>query len=197
MFTLPSLNDFIPGSKNVDVSGQVIFRIHEDFWRQVEFVSSAHDAQIASEFDEVARIYRDYSVPSDQITGFKKCHVRKLITDPLIPSFSLADLCAILPKKMHQLDGLGYNDDGDKVIDGGFAFDMGSTVFYGQALEGRVKALGVLRGHHTLVSSGDLAAALTTLMSSYSVYLVDWCRVIQIQAEEASIKSHLESMYYQ
>jgi len=196
LYTLPTICDEIPiVQKDASAQDSNIFRIHEDFWRQVELVSGEHKGDIEAEFKEITRIFHEESVDNGQLPGFKKIHLRKRIKTPLQCNLSLNDLYSIFPNSLSQYDGLSYLQ-AEGVIEGGFAFDIGPLVVYGQELDSRVRTLCMLRGQHQNFDSLMLASALDKIMAAHVLYLVDWCRVQRIATRVADIQSYLERNFY-
>ena len=89
LFSLPTISDDIGEAEGSSAPDDAVFAIHEDDWRQVEFVSQANDNQVLLEFDDIRRVYDGRK----QSGGFATCHIRKRIPSPLMGAdISLADL---------------------------------------------------------------------------------------------------------
>lgn len=76
LFSLPTLVDALPPVVAGDVGDA--FALHEDDWRQREFVATVFRPEIAAEFDMI-RAARDSRIGQ----GYKRLHVRERIPEPL------------------------------------------------------------------------------------------------------------------
>ncbi len=80
LFTLPTLcNEIPPIVVGSTKQGKNILELHEDDWRQIEFVSHTYRPAINSELAHIMRIYREASVNDGRVLGFKSLHVRQHI----------------------------------------------------------------------------------------------------------------------
>jgi hypothetical protein len=157
LFSLPTICGSWP---EVDRSASIdgCFALHEDDWRQVEFVDGALADAVRAELAAVRRVPR-------RGPGFTEIHVR----DDRIPPMAAARQRAVvdrLPGPRRDYAGLAI---GGLAVPGSFAFTTGALVFYGLAA-------GVLGAHHTgEPADPQLAAAVRAAMSSADAMLVDWC----------------------
>lgn len=192
LFTLPTLCGDIPpvlaGSKK---QGKHIFELHEDDWRQIEFISLAQHNAIELEFAKIRDIYQQYRINNGQFLAFKNIHVRQHIDAPLSEEISFNQLTDFFAMMLSHYDGIAYQGS-DGLIAGGFAFNVASLLFYGQYIEDRVKICGIKVGENVLTKSNDIARALQRFMTRYHLYLVDWCRLQIIPANSEMMSKFLE-----
>lgn len=81
-FTTPSIsNEFPQLTEKINESEFDIF-IHEDDYRQNEFLNQNTLPKIKEEFIGIKDIWNNHSKKSDDYTLFKNCHVRKTIGSP-------------------------------------------------------------------------------------------------------------------
>lgn len=170
LYSLPTLNDFVPGvvpgSSKLE---QRVLGLHQDQWRQVELVSRGHAAVVAGELAHIRRVLERQRGP-----GFKELHVRKQPAAPLSDtSVTLAELDRLWPAAEYY-DGLGY-ERAAGLIEHGFAFEAGTLQLYGQAEDGVVTTLGLTR------AVAEPPPPLRQLMSAHALLLVEWCtaRVVE------------------
>ena len=80
LYSLPTIDGALPGiaEGSTKLNKQVV-EIHEDDWRQVEFVAQALQEQIDEQLRAVQQIYDEERVK----IGFRKLHVRESLTAPL------------------------------------------------------------------------------------------------------------------
>ncbi|GCE31182.1 hypothetical protein KDA_66660 [Dictyobacter alpinus] len=192
LFTLPTLCDEIPpvlaGSTK---QGKHICELHEDDWRQIEFISIAQQDAIDDEFTKIRDIYQKFSVSNGQFFVFKHIHVRQPI-DVLLPEGILLDqLTDFFAPMLSRYDGIAYQGS-DGLIEGGFAFSVATHLFYGQHVDGMVKMLGIKVGASVPTKKEDIVYALQHFMTTYRLYLVDWCSLQIIPADAEMISTFLE-----
>ena len=80
LFSLPTINDALPGiAPGSTKLGMSALELHEDDWRQVEFVARELGDVVAGELTQIRRILGARTGP-----GFREIHVRKQPTSPLV-----------------------------------------------------------------------------------------------------------------
>tara|TARA_B100000795_G_C22739940_1_gene414883 strand:- start:418 stop:1197 length:780 start_codon:yes stop_codon:yes gene_type:complete len=99
--------------------------IHEDDYRQREFLNVNSNSQIKEEFKAIKEIWTNHSKKSEEYTLFKNCHVRKTIGLPNL-SIDFNELQTIL----------NSNSVGQVIINGetlvnGFSFKTDDTTYFG------------------------------------------------------------------
>jgi hypothetical protein len=96
LFSLPTLNDALPLCDGAKADGSE-FEMHEDDWRQTEWVDRRFADLIEQELASVRRIHEEHQGPGGM--GFRKVHTRSLIAQPLdmSPSTVQAVIDAIAP----------------------------------------------------------------------------------------------------
>lgn len=171
LYSLPTICDVLPDGEAA-IIGDDGFRFVEDDWRQVEFVSRAHDQDIDRELAAIRAIYANEAAE----IGFRNIHVRSMIGSPFagpVPFEDLARFC-----RGCRRGELGYHPAGHRVTDG-FAFFSGeSLVLFGVAGDDLVSTLclhlmgGGNSDHEPVAALGEFAAA-------HDLYLVDWCRCVK------------------
>ena len=180
LFSLPTISDELPapapGSSKLQ---KRVLEMHEDGWRQVEFVSTAHLPQIEQHFAAIREIYTTHR---DGI-GFRQVHVRDGPARPLEPRApTFAELSAIAPHA--PLDGVAYRGAAGIVADS-FALPLDAAfILYG--LRDRAGGLSVLgvQDNQTESSSPQGIDALAALARQHDLCLVDWCRAQRLQGEQ-------------
>lgn len=170
-YSLPTICDALPEAEDV-VVGDDGFLFFEDDWRQIEFVSRAHEADIEQELAAIRLIHANDA----EEVGFNNIHVRSVIGTPIQVSVALhglAGICHGCPRSE-----LGCQPGGHRVMDG-FAFSAGeSLVLFGVAADDLVSTLCL---QHSGAAEIDhaLTAALAQFAADHDLYLIDWCRCIK------------------
>lgn len=116
LYSLPTINDSVAALEESS-SLEDVFVVHEDDWRQQEFVSRQHIESVLAELESVREIHKSERVG----LGFKKIHVRSTIPEPLQgASLTLSELMTRLDSA-HQFRGVAFNRYA-AIIRHGFAF---------------------------------------------------------------------------
>lgn len=189
-YTVPTLEGSTPEPKPAKKkAGQHIFELHEDSWRQIEFVAVALQGAIRHEIAEIERIFREQSVDNGGAHGFKRIHQRMGIPHPLPDGIALADIAALFPTGP-RYDGVAF-ERMEGTIPGGFATLVGPLVLYGQQTRGKARAIGIHPSGMESHAGRELVVALARLMATHQLYLVDWCWMSVVPADPAAIHAYL------
>src|SRR5260221_273389 len=190
--TLPTLcNEIPPIVVGSTKQGKNILELHEDDWRQIEFVSHTYRPAINSELAHIMRIYREASVNDGRVLGFKSLHVRQQINVPLQERIPLNQLDHFFTSVPYRYEGVSYQR-AEGLIEGGFAFIVAPVLFYGQHVEGMVKSLSVKVVGKAPGANTEIVHSLQELMRIYHLDLVDWCKPQLIIADAEMIDAFLE-----
>ena len=176
LFSLPTISDELPALAPGSTKLQKrVLEMHEDDWRQVELVSTAHLPEIELHFAAIRDIYTKHR---DGV-GFRKIHIRggpARPLDPRAPTF--ADLSAITAQP--PLDGIAYRGVAGIVADS-FALPLdGAFTLYGMRDQaGGLTVLGVQ--DLPTESAPQSIDALAALARQHDLCLIDWCRARRLQ----------------
>jgi hypothetical protein len=150
-----------------------LFQIHEDDWRQIEFISESYREAMNLELSDIRAIYEK----DRKGVGFKKVHVRKRIPEPFSGvSLSLDELKTYLPQQ-RVYEAVSFNRTAGTVP---HSFAWQST--YGLIVWGTADSRGVVELLCLTPSSSHtdrLPEALSKLAQAKRLVLVDWCRVTE------------------
>lgn len=92
LFSTPTLNDALPTAFGPSIAAADCFQMHEDNWRQFEFVSASYRTELASELAAIDKIWKEQGIPlGNDGTAFRSVHVRSRITKPLDIPMSVAE----------------------------------------------------------------------------------------------------------
>lgn len=144
LFSLPTICDRVPEPDPALVS-DFLFQMHEDDWRQIEFV----DASLAPVVAEQRRLIREV-VDHHSRRGadgrpfaFETLHVRTEPVDPLPRGITVRRLVEVMDADTAYA-GVGFPGR-PYAVPRSFAFGSGSLVCYGLVEDGLVKVLGLNR----------------------------------------------------
>ena len=165
-------------------------KLHEDVWRDVEFVADSAQRAITQNFSEIAAVLAEAA--KKRTAGFSRCVVR---TEPAAPldgvSISVDELATALGQDADAayplvIDGPPPGRDiPNGLVLGGFAFDIGGgTCVYGRNVQSQIAELGVYRADGPVPDASRVASALSTLMRTHTLSLVDWRARTQLRTTE-------------
>jgi hypothetical protein len=171
LFSLPTIYDTQPALDPPPADSTVRFHLHEDDWRQVEFVSASDRAAIEREIAEV----RAFKHAHAKGPGWDSIFVRKERPDALGPRHIPLDSLAKAFAGASTLEPLFMEAAGRPAqVRGGFAIPLTDSAFaYGQAWNGELVSLCLSR------PPDDDRAALRPLLafaSAHDLLLVNWYR---------------------
>ncbi|HYO54202.1 hypothetical protein [Archangium sp.] len=188
LYSLPTISAELPpiAEGSTKLSRHVL-ELHEDDWRQIEFVALTLQTAIEADLRAIERIYTAHRKGS----GFDALHIREEVPSPLEGTwFTLTDLRSELGEAVTWLEGISFRGVAG-LVEGGFAVKLTSgPTLYGTQREGRVTVLGLQRSGTGAALEGD-ARLLAALASRHQLRLVDWCRVEQFPPSAARIQAWL------
>jgi hypothetical protein len=185
LYSLPTICDALPAAAPHAPRGDCL-TLHEDDWRQVELVSAGLDGVVQAEFAAIRLIFMDQAVagPDGRVVGFRRLHVRAEPAAPLACALPAAELPHRLPAVRRSYSCVAV---GGAAAAGAFAFGLGPLCLYGVAAAEAVTVLGLhpdTRGTRAVVDNA--AAGLASLMRTYDLTLVDWCRRASVGPESVA-----------
>jgi hypothetical protein len=183
LYSTPTLNDALPSALGGAVPAQGCHEMHEDDWRQFEFVSSTFPAEVAAEVADIDRIWKEQSVPvGDGLTAFRAIHVRRRIPQPLSIPMSGADLEKLFGAKASPMTLRGY----DRVLDGASAFRLQGVVACSLIVDGKLTVLG-LEAQGRFAIWGELGDRLERFLLDHDLRLVHWRSRTVFETPQASM----------
>jgi hypothetical protein len=169
LFSLPTINDrMFPLKKGESLEGMLV--IHEDDWRQIEFVSEKFAAEVESETQSIRTIYET----KRRGVGFTGLHVRKLIEKPIEEGALPYDAVKKQFTVSKEFSGFGVGGSGNGdigIAENGFAFETEEGLqFYGILDENRNVEFLCLAG------AEGFNEKCKGLLGSFHLLGVHWCR---------------------
>jgi hypothetical protein len=163
--SLPTISDDVGSIQGNTIPNDTVFGIHEDDWRQLEFVSVRFISEISQEFADIQQIWgTEKSGP-----GFKKVHVRTRIPEPLAGlSLCLDQLREIVPSQK-RFEAVGFLRTAGTILQS-FAWSAsGGLVMWGIAdSNGKVRRL-CLSGLPPPDQAAAISARLAALTNRYEL----------------------------
>jgi hypothetical protein len=179
LFSLPTISNELPpvieGSSKL---GKNILEIHEDDWRQVEWIAGTLRAQMEDELQQVRVIHEQHR----EEYGFKKIHVRETIPNPVgNMNLHLDQLRDSLGQGVTWLEAVSYLGVAGTIRDSFAARMLSSIELYGVAPNDLIQAIGFTRATMNNVPPVDLQR-LVDFAADNDLILVDWCRLEVVAA---------------
>jgi hypothetical protein len=188
LFSLPTItNDALPpvapGSSKLN---QDVIEIHEDDWRQIEWISATASELISSELEAIREIY-EYHRDS---VGFRKLHLRQAIPAPLADrQLRLDDLLEALGPRATRLAGLAYRGVAG-IAESSFAIRLISSIeLYGFAPLGQIQILCFANTRTNNAPQPDIEN-LARFAAAHDLIFVDWCAAAAIAPSPADYQAY-------
>lgn len=190
LFSLPTIDDSLPPPRQASADeADRLFIMHEDDWRQREFVHMDQQAQIEECLAAIRRIYAEFA----ESIGFRKLHVRREVPAPLEGALvSCAEVESLFGPGQELHSGLSFSPGALLVAENSFAVRSRTLLLYGVHVESAVLVLGFDVGDSQ--PSEDDILALARFARAHGLCLVDWCRAEQVEADEEPFRAYFESL---
>jgi len=170
LFSLATISDDFPSTihEGSDLIRDAI-SIHEDDWRQIEFVERAALPDVQHEIREIEAFKNQNRVG----IGWKNVYVRKQRPTGLLPSRFSFNLIDSLPHDPIKKLAIGtFNQK--SIVKNGFAVRLGPSDFmYGREFNGTLVNLALSRFPSDKKSSLD--QQLLAICEKFKLVIVDWC----------------------
>jgi len=170
LFTLPTICDVAPETiQDPSHNNPEAIHIHEDDWRQIEFIAETNLPQVDREMATIDA----FKHANWTGAGWKSVYIRKERPDGLLPShlpYSVIDSVPHGPIQELVIGSAGQ----EAIVKGGFAVRISPTLFmYGRQSQGIIVDLG-------LSMSPDQKGSVPTqdlldLCRKFHLIVADWC----------------------
>ncbi len=186
LYALPTINEEVPETGAVAPENNV-FTLHEDDWRQMEFVSNSHYDTIGIELRAIVNIYQNHQKEG----GFDKLHVRKAIQRPLgANSITTATLEKYLPPDAKTADAVVFAQDEHEIKDV-FAYNISPLVLYGHVTKGgTMDALGMQFVDIPTNTLPFVIDGIVNFMRDHDLIFVDWIRMQMIPPDTGGFQTY-------
>ena len=170
-FTLPTISNEFPQTSPKTKDTEFDIYIHEDDYRQNEFLNGSALSAIQLEFKEIKEIWDNHSKKTEDYTLFKNCHVRKTIGLPNL-TINFNELKTLLK----------FNSVGQVIIDGnalvkGFAFKTENTTYFGTLEDGKVIELCIAQWNEETTNE------ILKINKAFNLLFVNWYHCDMIKNE--------------
>ena len=124
-FTTPTISNEFPQLTSKTKETEFDIFIHEDDYRQNEFLKQSSLSKIEEEFNGIKDIWANHSKKSDEYTLFKNCHARKIIGSPSL-TIDFNELKSLLKS-----NSVGQVIINGNILANGFAIKTDNTTYFG------------------------------------------------------------------
>lgn len=124
-YSLSTISNEFPQTVAMTQQTEFDIHIHEDDYRQNEFLNINAQALIEEEFIGIKNIWEHHSKKSEEYTLFKNCHVRNVIGKPNL-TINFNELKALLKS-----DSVGQVIINGETLKNGFAIKTDNATYFG------------------------------------------------------------------
>ncbi len=161
-FTTPTISNEFPQTEPQTKETDFDIIIHEDDYRQKEFLNTSALPKIEEEFRAIKEVWTNHSKKSDEYTLFKNCHTRKTI--------GLANLSINFNELQNSLNS---NSIGQVIINGeilsnGFGLKTENTTYFGTLNDGKVIELCISQWNDKTTNE------IFKINKEFNLLFVDW-----------------------
>ncbi|RAI98675.1 hypothetical protein LX64_04660 [Chitinophaga skermanii] len=173
LYSLPTISNEIPMLVQEAPFSSFTLFLHEDEWRQKEFIHPRKLALVGEEVDEIKEIWMNFSKEiDDDHRAFKNIHVRKTIGLPGL-YISLEQLMAVL--QVSEPGSISFQGH-EGYVENGFSLETTNSKYYGIVENGVVKQLGVIEENDSTMRE------VNKLIRVFSLSFVNWVQCLIIPA---------------
>lgn len=185
LYSIPTMMRKLPYMDEQSEFNAFTCEIHEDDWRQIEFIQHKDLSEALIELQAITIIWENYRQELQNNTfAFQQLHIRTKIDQPNL-NISFKTLQSITQTSSIGALCMSGQEDGQFVEDG-FAIKLPMAILYGIAYEDQIKTL-CMRPHSKtdLIAQGvtDNASASLThqqliqkITQTFNLFYVNWCR---------------------
>ncbi|MDQ8005864.1 MAG: hypothetical protein REI64_13765 [Pedobacter sp.] len=168
-FTTPTISNEFPQLTEKTKETEFDIFIHEDDYRQNEFLDVRSLTLVREEFKAINDIWTNHSKKSEKYTLFKNCHVRKIIGLPNL-NIKFNELKALL-----KFNSIGQVTINGEVLVNGFAFKTDNTTYFGTLLDETIIEFCIAEWNDNSRNE------ILEINKTFNLLLVDWynCDLIE------------------
>jgi hypothetical protein len=188
LYSLPTItcDGLPPIASGTSKLGADVIEIHEDDWRQIEWLPASAAPVIETELVSVRRIYQE----GRQGQGFAKCQVRAAIpTISRDQKIRLSELRTAIGVNASWLAGFGYQGVAG-IVTNSFAVRLLSSIeLFGVAPGGIIESVCFANTRANNVVDPAIQN-LARFAGVHRLLLVDWCRIVALPPSPTEYAAH-------
>jgi hypothetical protein len=184
LFSMPTLENTMPAFAPQPVGNQACQRMHEDDWRQFEFIDGRFRDELAREIGAIDKIWQKQAVPiGEGMTAFRETHVRTLIPRPLDISMDVSGFESLFGVVATPV-ALLFDD---RALADVYAARLDNVFLYGAIQRNRLTTLGV-EPSSSFALPDEAARRLGKLIVDHDLTLVHWRSRTVFESPQAAMK---------
>jgi len=172
LFIIPTISNEFPQATVGASKTYLDVDLHEDDYRQNEFLPRYSMPLIKKEISEIKDVLEKYNSQNENFTAFRKCHVRRLIGKPAL-GIRLTELISFLKGS-----DIGTVNVNSYILKDSFAFKTDNTTFYGISDNEIISELCILKWNANTIDE------INQINSKFNLVFVNWCNAEIIQENE-------------
>lgn len=188
-YTTPTIENIFPEVEYTEPSIVKGLTVHEDDWRQIEFVSTSLIDLVKEEITSIQRIFEEQSKESEAGLFFKEIHLRMKIPNPIASPIPIERLENYFNNEV-QNGEYGFYDRGKSKF--GRYMKSHGFEFYAIVIDNLVHVLG-FHGLNSWDKLSEIKKCLRTLMEEQNLVIADWRARLIIRPNE--LDKYLEKEY--
>lgn len=161
-FTTPTISNEFPQLTARTKETEFDIFIHEDDYRQNEFLNRNSLPKIEEEFIGIKDVWTNHSRKSDEYTLFKNCHVRKTIGSPNL-RVSFDELKVLL-----KCNSVGQVIINGNILTNGFAIKTDNTTYFGVLNNDTVVELNIAQWNDNTTNE------ILEINEAFNLVFVNW-----------------------
>jgi hypothetical protein len=161
-FTTPTISNEFPQTEPKTSETEFDINIHEDDYRQNEFLIENSLPKIEEEFNSIKDIWTNHSKKSEEYTLFKNCHVRKTIGSPNL-TINFNELKSLL-----KCNFIGQVIINGETLANGFAMKTRNTTYFGTLNGNTVIELCIAQWNDNTKSE------ILEIIKAFNLLFVNW-----------------------
>jgi hypothetical protein len=168
-FTTPTISNEFPQTIPKARGTEFDIFIHEDDYRQNEFLNPSSLPNIEEEFNGIKEIWTNHSKKSEEYTLFKDCHVRNIIGSPgLTVNFNAL-------KSLLKCNSVGQVVINGEILVNGVAFKTDNTTYFGILTGDTIVELGIAKWNDNTTDE------ILEIGKTFNLLFVNWyhCQIIK------------------
>ena len=170
-FTTPTISDEFPQTIPMTKQTEFDIAIHEDDYRQNEFLNWDDFSTVQLELKEIKEIWDNHSKKTDNGALFKNCHVRKTIGLPNL-TINFNELKTLLDSQ-----SVGQVTIDGKVLANGFACKTVNTTYFGTVKDDNIIELCIAQWNEKTTSE------ILKINKAFDLLFVNWYNADVIKNE--------------
>jgi hypothetical protein len=168
-YSLSTISNEFPQTVTSAQPMEFDIHIHEDNYRQKEFLNTSALSLIEEEFIEIKNILENQSKKSEEYTLFKNCHVRNVIGAPNL-TINFNELKTLLSS-----DSVGQVIINGKALKNGFAIKTDKATYFGTLDNDTVTELCISQWDEYTISE------IKVINKDFNLLFVNWnhCEIVK------------------